>query len=57
VNAFPIWVYVAVAAVIALAAFAVGQIASGAGGMVVAIAAPMWVVYSVRFQRKAGADR
>jgi hypothetical protein len=57
VNAFPIWVYVAVAAVIALAAFAVGQIASGAGGMVVAIAAPMWVVYSVRRQRKAGAGR
>lgn len=51
---FPIWVYLLVAAAIALVAFGVGQIVPGLGVAFVVLASTMWTAYSVSRQRRFG---
>jgi len=42
---FPMWVFVAVAAAIAVAAFAVAQLQPGAGMIVAVLGSTLWVAY------------
>jgi uncharacterized membrane protein YccC len=53
---FPKWIYIAVAALIALAAFGIGQAFPGMGVPFVALASTFWVAYCVyrqsRFRRR-----
>lgn len=44
---FPIWVYFAVALVIALIAFGIGQLVPGLGVAFVALSSTMWTAYAV----------
>jgi hypothetical protein len=44
----PIWLYVAAAVVIAIIAFAIGQLAPGLGVPFVALTSMVWVAYIVR---------
>lgn len=44
---FPMWTYLAVAAVIAVLAFAIGQIGPGLGVTFVALASTMWTAHAV----------
>lgn len=48
---FPMWIYPAVGAAIALAAFGIGYIIPGAGIPFVALASTMWVAYAASRQR------
>lgn len=48
----PIWVYLAVAATIALIAFGIGQLAPGLGVAFVALASTLWTAYSVRRRQR-----
>ena len=51
---FPLWTYFAVAAVMALTAFAIGQVAPGCGVLFLAGMSSCWVVYCVwRGSRRA----
>jgi hypothetical protein len=45
---FPMWVFFAVAAVIAVAAFAVAQILPGAGMIVAGLGAALWTAFVVQ---------
>ena len=49
----PLWVFFIVAAAIALAAFAVGQVAPGLGVAFVAGVTTLWMAYSASQARKA----
>ncbi|MEG3087208.1 hypothetical protein [Sphingomonas sp. PB4P5] len=49
---FPLWIYAAVALVIALLAFAIAQVAPGAGAVFVAGASTLWTAYAVSRQRR-----
>ena len=49
---FPIWVYFAVAALIALSAFGIAQIEQGMGMPFVLIATFAWMTFSISRQRK-----
>jgi uncharacterized protein YceK len=51
------WIYFAVAALIALAAFGIGQILPGLGVPFTALASTLWVAYSVNRQKKHRAPR
>ncbi|MFD1951414.1 hypothetical protein ACFSGX_11625 [Sphingomonas arantia] len=51
-TGIPIWLYGVVATVIAVTAFGVAQVVSGAGMPFVMIATLGWVVFSVSYQRK-----
>jgi hypothetical protein len=51
---FPLKAYLAVAALIALAAFALGQLLPGAGTPFVILCATLWVAWSIRRQRRLG---
>ena len=55
-SVIPIWVYFAVAALIAGLAFTIGQFARGMGVPFVAITSTMWVALSFSYQRKARND-
>ena len=48
---YPIWFYFVVAAVIALIAFAIGQIVPGLGVAFVALASTMWVAIEALCRR------
>lgn len=48
---FSMWTYLAVAAVIAGAAFAIGQFTSGHGTVFVVCASAVWAAYSERRRR------
>lgn len=48
----PIWLALLVAGVIALTAFALGQLIEGAGVMFVIVASTGWVAYSAMRQRR-----
>lgn len=50
--AFPIWVYLAVAALIAVTAFGIGQVEQGMGMPFLLIATFAWMTYSISRQRK-----
>ncbi len=54
---FPIWLYVAVAATIALIAFGIGQLVPGLGVPFVALTSTMWTVYAVRRQQRLSRER
>ena len=45
---FPMWVYAAVAALIAAIAFVIGQAVPGLGVAFVALASTLWTAYAVR---------
>jgi hypothetical protein len=45
IGAVPMWGFVAIAAVIAVAAFAVAQFQPGAGMIVAALGATLWTAY------------
>ena len=47
-SIFPIWMFVAVAAAIALAAFLAGQVAQGAGVIVALAGSALWTAYVAR---------
>jgi hypothetical protein len=44
----PMWVYVAVAALIVVVAFGVGQVAPGMGVAVVAVASGLWTAWNAQ---------
>ena len=48
---FSVWLYLVVAAAIAVLAFAIGQILPGAGVPFAAFASTLWTAYSVSRQR------
>lgn len=50
---FPIWVYVVVAAVLALIAFGIGQVVPGLGIAFVGLSTTMWTAYVVDRGRRA----
>ena len=50
---FPIWLYFIVAAAIAVAAFAIGQVFDGAGVALAALASTLWTGYAVSRQRRS----
>jgi hypothetical protein len=54
---FPIWVYVAMAAAIAGAAFLIGQVVPGLGVGFVALTTSLWTGYAVHRQRRLSACR
>lgn len=45
---FPVWIYLAVAAVIALIAFGIGQLVPGLGVGFVLLATTLWATYAAR---------
>lgn len=47
------WIYLAVAAAMAVTAFAIGQFVPGMGAPFAALATTLWVAYSVARRRKA----
>ncbi len=49
---FPVWVYFAVAVLIALAAFGIAQVAEGMGMPFILIATFAWMTFSISRQRK-----
>jgi hypothetical protein len=51
---FPTWVYLAVAAAIALTAFAIAQVVPGLGIWFAIPASLMWTAWAANRQRKAG---
>jgi len=51
-TGFPIWVYLLVAALIAVAAFGIAQVADGMGMPFVLIATFAWMTFSISRQRK-----
>ena len=51
-SAFSLWVYVAVAAAIALVAFGLGQMREGLGVPFVILATTVWTAWSVNRQRE-----
>lgn len=51
---FPMWVYVVVAAAIAVSAFVVGQLVPGLGVAFAALASTMWVALSVQRRKRLG---
>lgn len=53
----PMWVYVAVAALIAALAFVVGQLVPGLGVPAVALGSTLWTAYAVRRQQRVAKRR
>ena len=54
---FPMWVYIAVAALIAAVAFVIGQFVPGLGVAFVALASTLWTAWSVRRHQRLGRAR
>lgn len=53
----PMWVYIAVAALIAAMAFVIGQLVPGLGVAFVALASTLWTVWAVRRHQRLGRSR